>query len=43
MVHVTITMGVADYQEGISIRSIIEKADQNLYKGKINGKNQVVK
>ena len=43
IVHVTVTMGVADYQEGISIRSIIEKADQNLYKGKTNGKNQVVK
>lgn len=41
-IQVTITMGISGYQKGSSIRSMIEKADQNLYQGKNNGKNQVV-
>lgn len=41
-IQVTITLGLSAYQEGASIRSLIEKADQNLYRGKNNGKNQVV-
>jgi len=43
LVQFTITMGVAAYYEGTNIRAMIEKADQNLYYGKVNGKNQVVK
>lgn len=41
-VQVTITIGVSEYQDGMSIQSMIEEADQNLYRGKNNGKNQVV-
>ena len=41
-VHVTLTMGVSEYKEGKTIRSMIEEADANLYRGKRNGKNQVV-
>ena len=41
-VHVTTTLGVSEYRDGMNIRSMIEEADQNLYKGKKNGKNQVV-
>lgn len=39
---VTVTFGVAVYTEGTNIRTLIEQADRNLYKGKNNGKNQVV-
>lgn len=42
-VRFTITMGVSEYQKGTNIRAMIEKADQNLYHGKVNGKNQVVR
>lgn len=41
-VKVTLTLGVSQYAEGETIRSMIDKADQNLYYGKKNGKNQVV-
>ncbi len=41
-VRVTLTMGISEYQPGKTIRSMIEEADQNLYRGKRNGKNQVV-
>lgn len=41
-VRVTITIGVSEYQSGMSIQSMIEEADQNLYRGKNNGKNQVI-
>lgn len=43
LVQVTITMGVAPYEEGGNIRSMVERADKKLYQGKTNGKNQVVK
>lgn len=39
---VTVTLGVTAYEEGTNIRTMIGQADQNLYKGKNNGKNQVV-
>lgn len=42
MLHVTITIGVARYEEGMSMEEWINLADQKLYKGKCNGKNQVV-
>lgn len=41
-VRVTVTLGVAEYETGSTIRSVIGKADKNLYHGKNNGKNQVV-
>lgn len=41
-VQVTITIGMSEYQDGMSIHSMIEEADQNLYRGKNNGKNQVI-
>lgn len=40
--QVTITLGLSEYKNGLSIRSLIDQADKNLYKGKNNGKNQVV-
>lgn len=39
---VTITMGIAEYQEGDSIHTLVGEADEKLYYGKKNGKNQVV-
>lgn len=38
----TITIGVAEFASGLTIREWIERADQRLYDGKTNGKNQVV-
>lgn len=39
---VTMTFGVSQYVHGFSIDKIISLADENLYKGKENGKNRVV-
>lgn len=39
---VTMTLGVAAYTRGESLRSIIDEADKHLYYGKRHGKNQVV-
>ncbi|MCM1496904.1 MAG: GGDEF domain-containing protein, partial [Clostridium sp.] len=41
-VRVTLTLGIAEYELGETIRSAIGRADKNLYYGKNNGKNQVV-
>lgn len=41
-VHVTVTMGIAEYHEGVVIRDLVEEADRKLYYGKKHGKNQVV-
>lgn len=40
--HLTITIGVADYSSGIGTHEWIGLADQKLYYGKSHGKNQVV-
>lgn len=40
--HVSITLGVAVYYEGVKTKVLIDIADKRLYKGKENGKNQVV-
>ncbi len=39
---VTITIGVADYKKGNSKDDLIKAADDALYSGKKNGKNQIV-
>lgn len=41
-IRVTITIGVARFDEGKTIDELIKVADNRLYKGKKNGKNQVV-
>lgn len=41
-ISVTLTLGISRYEQEKTIRSMIEEADQNLYYGKKNGKNQVV-
>ena len=40
-VHITVSVGVADYREGEQISSFVKRADQNLYKAKSKGKNCV--
>ena len=40
-ISVTITMGIAEYTPALGIEGTIKKADEALYKGKNNGKNQV--
>lgn len=42
LIPVTITIGKANYSEGLSIDRWIQEADRKLYKGKESGKNQVV-
>ena len=39
--RVTISIGVAVYQKGISKTELIKIADNNLYRAKENGRNQV--
>ena len=41
-VHFTATVGVACYEQGLSYMDMFRRVDANLYKGKNNGKNQVV-
>lgn len=41
-IRVTLTLGVAEFRRGESIRSIINTADKHLYQGKKRGKNRVV-
>ncbi len=41
-ISVTLTIGVAEFSQGDSVRSLIELADQRLYLGKRSGKNCVV-
>lgn len=38
----TITIGCYEYKDGISLDDWIKEADINLYRGKSNGKNQIV-
>lgn len=39
---VTMTFGMSQYIHGFNIEKVISIADENLYKGKANGKNRVV-
>lgn len=41
-IHITMTFGLSEYSTGSDIQKLISIADENLYKGKGNGKNQVV-
>ncbi len=41
-VAVTVTIGVTSFENGNSMKEMMDKVDKNLYKGKHNGKNQVV-
>ncbi len=40
--HITVTIGVADYRPEYDIRRWIGEADQRMYQGKMAGKNRVV-
>ena len=39
---VTVTMGITEYMPGMTLRDLIKVADQALYQGKTEGRNQVV-
>ena len=41
-IHITITMGLAFYEEGETIHNLIKIADDNLYEGKKAGRNRVI-
>ncbi len=41
-IHITVSAGIAKYNEGDDINEVINAADANLYKAKTNGRNQVV-
>ncbi len=41
-IPVTITIGIAPYRNGASIKDLMDEADAKLYWGKHNGKNRVV-
>ncbi len=40
--HITMTLGVATSKEGADFTEVVKKADERLYDGKHNGKDQVV-
>lgn len=40
--HITITLGVSSYRANTDLKSLIKSADTKLYRGKENGRNQVV-
>lgn len=40
--RITVTIGVSDYDDSLTNDAWISKADEKLYFGKSNGKNQVV-
>lgn len=39
--HITITLGLVNFSEGMSFEDALQKADKALYQGKLNGRNQV--
>ena len=41
-ISITMTFGVTESTPGYTVEKLINIADENLYKGKNNGKNQVV-
>jgi diguanylate cyclase (GGDEF)-like protein/PAS domain S-box-containing protein len=40
-VHVTVSVGIANYREGEEISSLVKRSDQNMYEAKSKGKNCV--
>lgn len=40
--HITITVGVSVYDQTNDLKEIVRQADEALYYGKENGRNQVV-
>lgn len=42
IIHITATFGLAEYNYNDTVESIIKKADEALYYGKNNGRNQIV-
>lgn len=42
-IHVTVTIGFADYVKDISLEKWVELADEKMYLGKNSGKNQTVR
>lgn len=40
--NITLTLGVSSYHANTDINSLVKSADQKLYRGKQNGRNQVV-
>ena len=41
MIQLTISLGVATYQDGKNTQSLIKVADDNLYRAKKEGKNKI--
>ncbi|MCB9061015.1 MAG: GGDEF domain-containing protein [Halobacteriovoraceae bacterium] len=41
-INVSVTIGVSAFSEGDDLKSVVARADKGLYKGKKNGRNQVV-
>ena len=41
-IRVTITIGVSQYRDGVSLEKWIDLADEKMYKGKENGKNKTI-
>ena len=41
-ISVTVTIGLAFYEPGKSLDELVKEADDKLYEGKENGRNQVV-
>jgi two-component system cell cycle response regulator len=42
ILHLTMSFGVCGHVTGMTLKTLLERADQALYKGKQNGRNQVV-
>ena len=41
MIQLTISLGIATYQDGKNTQSLIKIADDNLYRAKKEGKNRI--
>ena len=41
-IHVTMTFGLEEYSGEKDMEAVIRAADQKLYRGKENGRNQIV-
>ena len=41
-INLTITIGVSQYKDDISLEKWVELADEKMYFGKNNGKNKIV-